>query len=143
MTAIRQDITIEQGADFDRPFFLTDAAGNPVDITGASAAMQIRVAPGDPTALLTLSTAAGTLLVDGPAGSIAPVIPGRVTDALAAGTYAYDVKMLSAAGVTSRTHQGRASVVAEVTTVALTPAGVFGQFDFSAAGNSGLAAGAM
>jgi hypothetical protein len=144
MTATRLDLVIEQGTDYQQPFGVVDSGGRPVDITGASAAMQIRTSITDPTALVTLTTASGTLAVNGPAGTITPYLDEDATTALQPGTYVYDLKMLDAGGRTTRPFEGTATVVAEVTTFALTPAVASGgQFNFSIAGNSGLAAGVM
>lgn len=139
MTAKTQNITIEQGADFDEPFYVTDASGDPEDITGASAAMQIRRAVGDDV-LITLSTDDGTLVIDGDAGTITPAIDEETTSDLTPGLYVYDLKMLTADGHTRRTHQGNVLVSAEVTTIELSPAASSGQYDFSSAANSAYAA---
>jgi hypothetical protein len=122
MTATRLDITIDQGADYEQPFFVVDSAGKPVDISGAAAAMQIRTAIGDPTALVTLTTAGGTLTINGPAGTITPSIDAASTTALTPGTYVYDLKMLDTHGLTSRTHQGNVTVTGEVTVIDVAPA---------------------
>lgn len=117
MTAKRQDITIERGADYDRPFQMLDQGGNPVNLTGCAAAMQIRAAVGFPTALLTLTSAGGTLVIDAVNGFIRPLISEVQTAALLPGRYVYDVKMLDASGRTVRPFEGFVNVVAEVTTV--------------------------
>jgi hypothetical protein len=141
MTAALYNITIEQGADYVQPFPpILDSSGNPVNIMAASAAMQIRTAIGDPTAFLTLTTANGGLTAS-TGGVWLPFIDEDATTTILPGLYVYDLKMLNATGITSRPFQGMATITGEVTTFVLTPAGSFGQLNFSIAGNSGLAAG--
>ncbi|WP_435007990.1 hypothetical protein P12x_005256 [Tundrisphaera lichenicola] len=132
MTAKTQNITIEQGADFDEPFYVTDSSGSVVDISGASAALQIRPAVGDASLLITLTTAeGGGLTIDGATGKITPFISEDTTTDMAPGLYVYDLKMLTAEGYTRRTHQGNALVSAEITTIEIpvNPASTVGAED--------------
>jgi hypothetical protein len=115
MTAKRQDITIEQGADYDKPFFLTDDNGEAENLTGMAFALEIRSSPDDPTALLTLTTAAGTLVADLNTGGVRPVIDSAVTAAFLPGTYVYDLKSLAANGKVRRRRQGNVYVSPQVT----------------------------
>jgi hypothetical protein len=138
VTAIRLDITIEQGADFDDPFVLPTPS--PINLTDATAVMQVRTSITDPTALITLSTQDESLIISG--NSITPFIAGSVTAAFQSGTYVYDLKILQVNGRLFRAFQGDSFVVPQVTTI--TPPNfnpLPGQFDFSIAGNSGLQAG--
>jgi hypothetical protein len=143
MTALIKNITIEQGADYQRPFFILDENGDPVDLTGASAAMQISASFGYPPAL-TLTTANGGLVIGGATGTITPMITSTATSALVPGTYLYDVKLVFANGRTVRPYQGNATVSPEVTIIIPTPPlPVGGWLNFSIAGNSGLIAGVL
>ncbi|OWK42213.1 hypothetical protein [Fimbriiglobus ruber] len=140
MTAILKNITIDQGADYQRPFLILDENGNPVDLTGAYAAMQVSTAYGFP-AVLTLTTSNGGLVIGGENGTITPVVSAAMTSPLVPGNYLYDVKLVFANGKTVRPFQGTATVSPEVTVIVPTPPSSGGQFNFSIAGNSGLAAG--
>src|SRR5689334_13264029 len=102
MPAIKQDITIEQGTDFEDPFVLP--ATSPIDLTGATAVMQVRTSYTDPTALVTLTTDDDTLVLTGK--TITPLIPAALTSALLPGVYVYDVKLVLASGRTVRPFQG-------------------------------------
>lgn len=126
MTATRLDITIEQGADYDGSFAILDHAGDPVDLTGYAAAMQVRLFSVYPTALLTLTSIDGTLLIDAVAGTVTPIIPGSVTAAINPGHYLYDLKLVSPAGRTTRPYQGSAYVSAEVTDTPIFPPASYG-----------------
>lgn len=117
MSAKLQNITIEQGADYDKPFFLTDDDGEFDNLAGMSFVMQIRSNFDDPTPLLTLSTADGSLVVNLDAGSVQPRIAPSVTAALLAGSYLYDLKALEANGRVRRRRQGYVTVSPQVTTI--------------------------
>ena len=117
MTATTMDITIEQGADYDRPFFLTDDAGEIDNLTGVVFVMQIRNSYGDPTALLTLSSADGSLDVDLDSGTVRPVIGYDVTAAFLPGVYLYDLKSLETNGRVRRRRQGTVTVSPQVTII--------------------------
>lgn len=62
MAAGRYTFTIEQGATTDFEIRYLDASGNPVDLTGYSARLQVRPTKGSDTVYLTLSS---SLLPDG------------------------------------------------------------------------------
>jgi hypothetical protein len=109
MTAIRLDITLEQGADYDGSFSLD------FDPTGYGAAMQIKLATGYPYAILTLTTFDGGLVIDGPNKDVIPIIPGSVSAAINPGRYAYDLKLIAPTGRAIRVYEGEAYVSADVT----------------------------
>ncbi len=117
MSAKRQDITIEQGADYDRPFFLTDDDGEIDNLTGMSFVMQIKSGYDDPTALLTLTTGDGSLVVNLDAGSVQPRIAPTVTAAFLPGNYLYDLKGQEANGRVRRRRQGTVTVSPQVTII--------------------------
>ena len=122
MTSKIQNISIDQGTDYRQTFIVLDRFGSPVNLSGASAAMQIRPYY-DGAAVVTLTTADGTLTIDGPAGAITAVIDDHETGALLSGVYLYDIKVLDSAGAHSRPFQGSVTVTDEVTTYELEPAG--------------------
>lgn len=114
MTAGYWDITIEQGATFLQSFLIKDGGGDVLDLTGCAASMQIRTALGDPSAILSLTTANGGLLINAPNGTITPVFP---TDGLVPGRYVYDLKLVDSGGESFRLLRGFACVSGEVTTL--------------------------
>ena len=140
MTAIRQDIVIEQGADFTQSFSIPANVGS---LTGAAAAMQIRKEVDDPLALATLTTWGGTLLLDTAARTLKPIIDEVLSASLPVGACVYDTRLQTSDGTTSRTHEGFALVKAEVTTISFPSATPVGQFKFSLAANSGIFVGAF
>ncbi len=114
MTAGIYNIPVEQGAALMESFLIKGGDGNVLDLTGCTAAMQVRVHIGDPTAVLTLTTENGGLVIDGPAGTITPVF---VSDGLIPGQYVYDLKLVDAGGEPFRLLQGFFNVSGEVTTI--------------------------
>jgi len=122
MSAKQLDIAIEQGADYQNLFYVVDSSGNPVNITGAIVAMQIRTEIGSPSALVTLTTQDRSIEINGTQGTIAlSGLNEVITTALSAGVYVYDIKMLDTTGKTTRLFQGTAAVSPEVTTIILSP----------------------
>jgi|TARA_R110000796_G_scaffold238724_1_gene359164 carbon monoxide dehydrogenase subunit G len=84
-----------------------------VDLTGYTAAMQVRSTPGAPTAILSLES--GTeITLGGAAGTIAVEVSATVMAAVAAGNYEYDFD-LNSGGQVTRLIRGKFTVVAEIT----------------------------
>jgi hypothetical protein len=113
MSAGTWNIAVEQGADWAATV-TWEADGDPVDLTGYSAAMQVRKSPGSVAALLELTDAAG-LTLGGAAGTIEITITSAQLSAIEAGDWQYDLELTSASGVVTRVLQGRFVVDAEVT----------------------------
>jgi hypothetical protein len=85
----------------------------PVDITGYTAAMQMRSYPDNPTAVLTLTTDEG-ISIDGPTGTITLHATATQTGAINQGPYDYDIEIYQGSSVT-RVVQGQIEVSAQVT----------------------------
>lgn len=115
MTASRVDVTIEQGADFQQVFAITDPSITTEELTGASAVMQFRVQYGDPNALLTLTTADTSLSIDANTREITATIAWAFTEALLAMSGVTDIKVRTASGKHRRTHEGPFRVSPAVT----------------------------
>ena len=112
MTAIRRDIVIEQGADFELELDLP--AG--LDVEDLELAMDIRTAYGDPTSLLRLTTANGRLVVNTSTRKVMLLIAAGIAAAFYPANYVYDIKSKESDGTISRLYRGMAAVTAEVTT---------------------------
>ena len=112
----RYDMTIYQGASFDRTF--TWQVGDPaalVNLTGYTGRMHVRSTVGAPATIVELTTSNGRMTLGGAAGTIALVLTATETAALPAGQYVYDMEMVSSGGEVTRLLEGRATVSAEVT----------------------------
>jgi hypothetical protein len=87
--------------------------GAPVDLTGYTAAMQVRASYSSATAIISLTNGSGITL-GGAAGTIQLNISAVTTAALTAGTYVYDLE-LTYAGTVTRLLEGQFVVTPEVT----------------------------
>jgi hypothetical protein len=103
------NIVIDQGTDFATTVSLTDSDGVQLNLTGMSAASQIRK-----TFSSSNSTAFTTALAN-TNGTLTLSLTNSITSALAAGRYVYDVELTDAAAVKSRILEGMVTVTPEVT----------------------------
>lgn len=88
----------------------------PVNLTGCTAALQLRSLPNDPTAALTLTTANGGITLTALTGNIAVTATAAQTRAIDEGYYYYDLEITATAtGVVTRVAQGQILVSAEIT----------------------------
>jgi hypothetical protein len=88
----------------------------PVNLTGCTAALQLRSLPNDPTAALTLTTANGGITLTALTGNIAVSATATQTRAIDEGYYYYDLEITATAtGVVTRIAQGQILVSAEIT----------------------------
>lgn len=89
---LRENITIRQGSTFTHVFEITDANGI-VDLTGASARMQIRTSINSPEFLIELTTANGRVVLTHALGLVSLVINSDDTAALESSGY-YDLEIV-------------------------------------------------
>jgi hypothetical protein len=106
------NITCPQGATWDRTFTVT-IGGTALNLTGYTAAMQVRDSAGAATALISLTNGAGITL-GGTAGSVGVTIASTATAALSAGSYSYDLELNSGSTIT-RLLEGAFNVTGNVT----------------------------
>jgi hypothetical protein len=106
------NITCPQGATWDRTFTVT-IGGTALNLTGYTAAMQVRDSAGAATALVSLTNGAGITL-GGTAGSVGVTIASTATAALSAGSYSYDLELNSGSTIT-RLLEGAFNVTGNVT----------------------------
>jgi len=126
--AIKANITIDQGADFDATIDLSDPSGVPVDLTGYTVASQMRKNYASQTATTTFQTTHNDV-----SGQITLVLPkddytlnaGTESEVTYAGTtslepgrYLYDVEITSPAPQkTDRVVQGTVTVTPGITRI--------------------------
>ena len=92
--AVTYNTTIDQGADWFINFTYENPAGTPVDITGYTAALQIRTSPLARTAVLTLTDGDG-ITITGASGLLECHATAEQTAAITNGKYAYDLEITS------------------------------------------------
>lgn len=118
MAAGDYDIYVEQGADWELIVTIYDNAGSPVDITGATAAMQIRDRPSgaivaEPTIEIT-DAENGEITLSLTATETAAIsVMGATSREVA--SYVYDLKVTHAGGEVERVLNGAVNVSPEVT----------------------------
>lgn len=131
MTALQKDLYIEQGASFLMPFQWCQnggtesapVAGDPIDLTGFTARMQIRQRIG--SAVLVDATTDNQAIVLGQATPDSPVdltngwvtvcLSDTMTDALDIRSGVYDLEAKDASGFVYRLLQGKVTVSLNVT----------------------------
>lgn len=111
-TASATDFTVLNGAQGN--YVSGGVATAPIDITGYTAKMQMRVNPNSTDAVMTLTTENGGITITGATGNIALHATATQTGAINQGPYIYDLEIYSGASVT-RVVQGQAIVSAQVT----------------------------
>ena len=106
------NITAYQGATYDLSLTYS-IGGTAVNLTGYTAAMQVRENPSSSATVLSLTNGSGITL-GGTAGTIAVAVSASTMGAATPGFYAYDLELTSGSTVT-RLIQGKFTIQAEVT----------------------------
>jgi hypothetical protein len=113
--AVAYNVVIDQGADWYITFTYKNSAGVAINLTGYTAAMQLRSEPSDTLAVLSLSSPSNGITITGATGTIAVHATAAQTGGISAGDYYYDLEITSGAGVITRLVQGQIEVSAQVT----------------------------
>ncbi|TPK15163.1 hypothetical protein FJ872_19385 [Mesorhizobium sp. B2-5-9] len=106
MTLATVNLKAANNEDWRLTLSLT-ADGDPVDLAGYAARMQVKSAPEDNAPLATLSTEVGGLTIDG--SSLLIFLPADKTRGLRGGIYHYDL-LLTIAGSVTRVCAGTITV---------------------------------
>tara|TARA_X000000950_G_scaffold127347_1_gene159261 strand:- start:2198 stop:2530 length:333 start_codon:yes stop_codon:yes gene_type:complete len=109
MAAI-SNIFIDQGTDFSVTVDVTDANGSPLNLSGYTAASQIRKSYASSSASATFTTS-----ISASSGQVTMSLTDTQTSGLAAGRYLYDLNITSSASVTTRVVEGQVIVTPGVT----------------------------
>jgi len=113
MSAGIYNITVEQYATFSLPLLWEDASGNPINLTGYTADLDVKDVQGN--LVTTLTTSNGGITLGGSAGTIALSLSATQTSALGPGIYSYDLLLTSGSGIKTRLIEGSFTVQAGVT----------------------------
>jgi hypothetical protein len=110
--AVKANIVIDQGTDFEATIDLTSPDGLPYNLVGHSVASQMRKN-------YATATAAATFLAshNDAAGQITLILPKADTTDLEPGRYMYDVEITSSGGLVTRVVQGTATVTPGITRI--------------------------
>lgn len=115
MAAASLDILIEQGATYTQSLVWKDSSGDPLDLTGFTARMQVRKTKNATTTLLEATTENGYITVGTTDGTIEIEIPAEITAAITAKRGVYDLELISGAGKVTRLIEGGVEFSGEVT----------------------------
>jgi hypothetical protein len=107
------NIKCPQGATFDRTFTIS-VGGTPMNLTGYTAAMQVRETYDSTTPIVSLTNGSGITL-GGTAGTITVVVTSTQSAAIPSGSFAYDLELQAGDGQVTRLLQGSFNVVGNVT----------------------------
>jgi hypothetical protein len=102
-------VKLYRGDTWTRAWELKDAAGNPINLTGASARLQVRDATG--AVVISASTTDGRITITPASGRIDMLVPYSATG-LAPGSYRFDLEVTHASGL-RRTYEQDTLVVLE------------------------------
>ena len=106
--------TADQGATFSQVITWKDSTNSPIDLTGYAARMQIRQKVSSSVSLA-LTTDNGRITLGDAAGTITLGVSAADMEALPAGSYTYDLELISTSGEVSRLLMGTFVVRSEVT----------------------------
>ena len=115
MTAGIYNFTIDQGAQYTTTIVWANSAGVPINLTGYTAAMQLREQAASPNpSALNLTSANGGIVITPGTGSMLITMTAAQTGGLSARFYVYDLE-LTLGSVVTRIIQGQITVSAQVT----------------------------
>lgn len=113
--AEKYNILIDQGSTYTLALNYKDSAGTAINLTGYTAAMQIRNTVDSATTVLSLSSPSNGIVITGATGLITITVTAAQTRDMIANTYVYDLEITSGSGIVTRLVQGSVIVSAEVT----------------------------
>lgn len=114
MSAATHNFIVDQGADWYATFVYKDSGGTAINLTGYTAALQIRDTYADSTTDLALTSTSG-ITITGATGTLAVRATATQTAAIAAGNYVYDLEITSSGAIVTRLVQGKITVSPQVT----------------------------
>lgn len=116
MAAGIYNFTIEQGVTFRRVWTVYDENGDPIDLTGFTARMQIRPEVESATVMVALTTSNGGLTLGGDSGEIEVYMSDTTTSSVETEGY-YDLEIISPSPdfEVTRVLKGKVRLDAEVT----------------------------
>jgi hypothetical protein len=95
----RYDTICDQGATYERVVILRDSAAGLVNLTGATAKMQLRNTATGSVIIKELTTENGGITLGGITGTISLFISAVDTALIAAGNYVYDLIIISGSNI--------------------------------------------
>lgn len=115
MSAATYNFTVEQGTTLIKPIVWKDSSGNPVNLTGYSARMQVRPSVASEEVLVELSTTNGKIVIVPLLGKLTITMSPTDTSALTSRRARYDLEIIAGDGNVTRLIEGEITVSREVT----------------------------
>ena len=112
---VKYNLTCWQGKTFEKTFYLKDAQDNIINLSGFTGRMQVRLTLESAETIFDLDSDNGGVIVDGDDGSITIYIDDETTEQVSAGSYKYDLEIVSASGRVYCPIYGSFKVKGEVT----------------------------
>lgn len=109
--AVYSNIVVDQGADYSASIDVTDSDGDNIDLSGYTAAGQIRKTYSSSTAVdFTVAVASPAS-----AGILNISLSNTQTNAMKAGRYVYDIEITNSGGAKTRVLEGQVEITPGVT----------------------------
>jgi len=108
-------LKIEQGSTLRLDILYKDESGDPVDLNGYVARMQLRRRIDDEEPVLELTTGNGRLTLGGADGTVEINVNASDTEGLDATEGVYDLELVSGAGIVDKLLRGTFEIIREVT----------------------------
>ena len=117
MSAAIVDLTMQQGSVFKRNIYYKDSNGDPINLTGYTAAFQVRKAKDSASAEVDISTSQGYIVINPTLGHIEIHIPASQTDDYDFDYGFYDLELYPEGDINQafRILEGRVKMVRQVT----------------------------
>lgn len=107
--AIKANLVIDQGTDYETIIDVTDENGDSVNLAGYSGAAQMR------KHYSSTAQTAFTVSISAQAGTVTLSMNAATTNAISAGRYVYDCELRTSSNVVSRLLEGIVTVTPQVT----------------------------
>lgn len=114
-TNIVVNIVIEQGSTWLAELTYTDAEGEPIDLTGAEACMQLRRAAYSEDVVIELDTDNNRIVIEPLAGKLTLTLTADETATIETYNGVYDLELKYAGGMVEKLLRGNFTLVPEVT----------------------------
>lgn len=114
MQPAKYNFKVKQGSTFNRTLVYKNN-GSAVNITGYTARMQVRKSVTDSGILASLTTETGEIVLGGTAGTISLTLSATIMAGIVAGSWVYDLEIVSGSGFVYPILEGKFVVTPEVT----------------------------
>jgi hypothetical protein len=108
------NLSIDQGSDWTKIFLWQDSHGTPVNLSGFTARMMIKVNASDSSSVVTLTTENTRIMLYAD-GHIVLSIAGTISEKVKPGSYVYDLRLTGPSYPNKILLRGSVTVIANVT----------------------------